>query len=1002
MLDLSGPEDHATPEPAAPAPAHKAHKKATTRDAAPPGKVDPEPSLTATTATVSAVEIPPLRISVIHGALECAHFPVIIAHGTGTPIRGAEARCNALMGRRLTELQDLGLYPDVAGSYRFVPSRPHERIHGCIVLALDSSEPLTPAGLSEQVTRAVLDYVDQRRRSGSPAAAESGATSEPMGFGVAAVPIAAGTMFRLGVDRSVDAITSGVLRANEILASVDQRHGSAPCPVISDLEFIDRYAGNVERIMWMLSRLIEQRTDANACHGAITVEPVAVEREGALAGVPSPKYEGGRWEHLSVEVEGAPEPTSPQRLLSYRFSRDRAAVSDTPRRVDRNVAGDLLREAVEDPTRTVAVGTVLYEQLLPVELKVELSRIDSLVLQVDSLTADLPWETLVDRLAADRPLACRVGLLRQYRSRELRATPGRKLADTALVFGDPPTGSTRLPAASGEAKSVAEVLTRTGIDVTLLDFEKATNATTSARRIHEALWSRDYRIVHIASHGFYRGREGDPNSPGVEGGVAIGSNSFLTADDFRNLRVAPELVFLNCCNLGRVRPDDADPGQVLDPVEHNEMAASIAHQLMSIGVNAVVVAGWPVSDQTAAFFADRFYAGALLAGMPFGDAVKEARKEVYQLYGDEDNTWAAYQCYGDPGFQLRVPMDETQTEENGIPVRATGVQLLREFIVQTGEVEDPKTVAPRLRALDDKIAKSWPEDGELLSLRGRAFGDLGLVEEAIERYELAIHANDGGASVKTIEQLVVLLSSAAVGCQRDGRAEEAAERITRAQKWMAVLSKLNLTGERRAIDGGVLKRLAILDPERRSELVLQAISSYSCAATSSLRSMPATGEGLYGFRNAIQLTAIADPSPEQLDTMLASVVDPQWIGRWAADVTRSPEGTFYQRVGPADSALSAALVQPASALAARLMETIAEEKEAAGAKTSDLDALRDLLCADPAATVESLIPKYRAARTGGVQALYWRSVVDHLCDLRDLSTGEMAAMLDRLAVALTS
>jgi CHAT domain-containing protein len=989
VLDLSGHEDHPT------------------RDAAPAGPGAGGPTSTAAAAPMpAAVSVPTLQISVMHGSLECAHFPVLIAHGTGTPLRGAEARCNALMGRRLTELQDLGLYPDVAGSYRFVPSRPGERIRGCIVLALDTTAPLTPSGLSDQVTRAVLDYVDQRRRIGpSPGGPVDSEGREQLG--IAAVPIGAGTMFRLGVERSVDAITSGVLRANEILASVDQRHGPDVCPVIGRLEFVDRYAGNVERIMWTLNRIVEQRAD-DVCHGTIAVEPVALELEGALAGVPSPKYEVGRWEHLSVEVDGSPDPQSPQRLLTYRFARDRAAVSDTPRRVDRTVAADLLREAVADPARTTAVGAVLYEQLLPVELKDELSRIDSLVLQVDELTADLPWETFVDRLAADLPLACRVGLLRQFRSRELRATPGRKLADSALVFGDPPTGSLRLPAASDEARAVAGRLAATGIAVTLLDFEDEALGEASARRIHEALWSRDYRIVHIASHGFYRvpgaPRGAQPSHPSmVEGGVAIGEGSFLTADDFRNLRVAPELVFLNCCNLGQLQPEpepERDAGRVLDPAEHNDLAASVAYQLMSIGVNAVVVAGWPVVDDVAALFAERFYA-AMLDGVPYGDAVKMAREETYRLFGDADNTWAAYQCYGDPGFQLRIPIDEAPPAENGIQVRATGVQLLREVIVQTGEVEDPSTLAPRLRLLDGAIEKTWPGDGELLSLRGRAFGDLGLVEEAIERYEAAIHANDGGASVKTIEQLVVLLSSAAVACQRADRLEEAADRISRAQKWLAVLSKLNDTGERRAIDGGVLKRMAILNPARRSELVLQAIASYGCAATSSASAAQDVGEGLYGFRNAIQLAAIANPAADEVDSLLAEVLDPRWITRWAVDACRPPEGTFYERVGPADSALSAAVVQPASALASRLVELIAEERSRPESERQPLDQLAELLRANPTETINGLLPRYRAARSGGVQALYWRSVVDHLYDLRDLTSGRMAKALDKLAVTLS-
>ena len=33
----------------------------------------------------------------------------------------------------------------------------------------------------------------------------------------------------------------------------------------------------------------------------------------------------------------------------------------------------------------------------------------------------------------------------------------------------------------------------------------------------------------------------------IQGGVVIGPRTFLTADDFKNLRATPDLVFLNCC-----------------------------------------------------------------------------------------------------------------------------------------------------------------------------------------------------------------------------------------------------------------------------------------------------------------------------------------------------------------------------------------------------------------------------------------------------------------------
>ena len=39
-------------------------------------------------------------------------------------------------------------------------------------------------------------------------------------------------------------------------------------------------------------------------------------------------------------------------------------------------------------------------------------------------------------------------------------------------------------------------------------------------------------------------------------------------------------------------------------------------------------------------------------GSHFGDAVKDARDAVYKEHPD-NNTWGAYQCYGDPYFKLK-------------------------------------------------------------------------------------------------------------------------------------------------------------------------------------------------------------------------------------------------------------------------------------------------------------------------------------------------------------
>ena len=171
-----------------------------------------------------------------------------------------------------------------------------------------------------------------------------------------------------------------------------------------------------------------------------------------------------------------------------------------------------------------------------------------------------------------------------------------------------------------------------------------------ALTIINALYAKEYRIIHIAGHGIYQ-----PDRP-AQSGVVLGKDIYLTAAEIGQLRVVPEMVFLNCCHLGVIDADTMAKQSGRQPGQRawNKLAASVSEKLIEIGVRAVVAAGWAVNDRAAARFAETLYR-RMLSGdaAQFGDAVRTARKAVY----DSDrstNTWGAYQCYGDPGFLLHV------------------------------------------------------------------------------------------------------------------------------------------------------------------------------------------------------------------------------------------------------------------------------------------------------------------------------------------------------------
>ncbi len=919
----------------------------------------------------AASRVPPLRLRIVHGDVECARHTVLLAHATGTPIAGAEERCDDLLDDQLSDLQLLGLYPDTPGTWRIVrPRSTTGRLRGCIVLGLDSGEPLSRGVLGDLVARAVIDYADRvaderaATARATPVAVDGEAPGTAAALGLSSVAAGGGSGFGLGTERSITAVVTGVQRANEVLARAGR-------PVVEELEFVDRYGSQVERIRWALDRLAGRSALAGADVQALVLDGDVVEGAGRREGTQPPEYDSGRWEHLSVDAAEVAPGNDDARRLTYRFARNRAAAGETPRRIDRSVVLGALHEAATHPERSVELGRVLFEELLPVELKDELSRTDNLVMQLDERTADLPWELLGDRLAGAEPLACRVGLLRQLREQTVRVRPNSSVPDTALVIGDPPTHLPALPSARAEAANVAVLLRGQGIDVATVEFPAGTPAgTTTTNTIRRQFWDRDHRVVHVAAHGLYRVQD----SGDVQGGVLIGRHTYLTADDFRNLRTTPDLVFLNCCHLGRVSAGEAPPDTgLLGDVEQHVVAASLASALMRIGVKAVVVAGWQVDDQVASRFADEFYR-RLVEGVPYGESVKQARMACYESGNGHDNTWAAYQCYGDPSFRLRRKRDDGHRHAVGrFPMRSVALRTLEDLRLRSTEAPDQEGFATTLRALEDQVCRQWPEDGALLTAVAEGWATLGDYGRAIESYTRAVGTEDGAAPLRAVERLANLSSRYALELHRTGRDDrrERIEELTRAADgWMKVLRGLvRDTGERRALDGGSYKRLAILHPDQRDEYLRRAIEAY--VATAQVRR-----NELYGFRNAVQLASLhRDGALDALDPLLA---DDSWVADWSADLLGPrPGADFWGRVGSSDSRLTAMLVAPGSPLAARLTGLLGEGEAAQEA--------RRLLDGDPADEVEELAASYERVLVGGFEMLHWRSSAEHVTDLADLA-----------------
>ncbi|MEJ1237362.1 CHAT domain-containing protein [Chryseolinea sp. T2] len=557
-----------------------------------------------------------LKLSVCNGDLKYATYPVLCGHFTGDGILYAEKAIDFYLKGALSERHRLGLYPGPVGSSEVMLSFSKDDFRGAVIVGLGDFGTLTAFQLAKSVEQGTCNYLLQLNNKHAKAKLQPGITSLIIGCGYGG----------LSIESSINAVASGVNNANN---KISKLYGDR-AQLINNLEFVEQDRRKALSCLYALYK-IEKNSDQSLA--AVLEKKIIVEKPGLTESYTLDSGIGW-WTRITVKRDKKEKGNDKLQHLIFNISTGGSREEQRSLQTSRDIIDQLLKEISVENNWSLGKARTIFELLIPNDFKEQVKKQNNIVWVLDEDTAAFPWELLQDSVESGKPLAINAGMVRQLVTEDYRIKINAVNNTKALVIGDPELGGmiSQLPGAYKEAQVVSSLLSAEG-------FETTPMLKSSSGQIIEALFSAEYKIIHLAGHGVY-----DPERP-EHSGMVIGNNAFLTTGEISQMSSVPELVFVNCCHLGKV-----DGGDERYYQNRNKLAANIGVQLIQNGVKAVIAAGWAVDDSKALKFTEVFYK-SMFEDCTFGDAVRKARAAIYEDHAT--NTWGAYQCYGDQFYKFR-------------------------------------------------------------------------------------------------------------------------------------------------------------------------------------------------------------------------------------------------------------------------------------------------------------------------------------------------------------
>jgi len=664
---------------------------------------------------------PLLNVRVVHSDLRYAKYPVMAGHFKNDGILYGEATIDLLLNRKLSEQQNLGIYPSDIGTHELKLRKGNFK--GAIIAGLGEPGKLTSFELTRTVEQALVKYLLEMNDP-----ANTFYTGQELGIS----PLIIGCGYGgLSVESSVQAILSGVINANR---KAKVLFGESALLIVN-VEFVELYEDTALSCLYAAKRLMKNML---AAFNIKAEQTSLIKKAGARRRLNTDQV-AEWWIRITITAIAA-QVDSPAGL---RFAISTGAAREDVRNnfVELKSIEHLISHSAENSKWNREAARAIFELVIPIDFKARLKRHGNIIWVLDKNTSGFPWELLLDNSKDAKPLSINSGMIRQLVTGDTRINIEPVAQNKALVVGEPNLQGflPPLPGAAAEAEEVARLLGENG-------YESKVLLHSFAQEIIPALICPSYKIMHLAGHGVF----GDGINQMT--GMVLGPDSYLTTAHIKQMSTTPELVFINCCYLGKIDGTSEEFYQ-----SRYKLAANLGTQMIEIGVKAVIVAGWAVNDGAALAFSKRFYQN-MFEGKPFGEAVRDAREHIYDTFTD-DNTWAAYQCYGDPYYKIVDTVDVQKAKSYLISEQADiDLQNLLSKL-EMGNFSDEDALK-ELDAISAEVDHKELRQPQITELEAAVYIALNLFNDAIEKFKSLLASEDSSYSLKSLEQYLNIRAKA--------------------------------------------------------------------------------------------------------------------------------------------------------------------------------------------------------------------------------------------------